>query len=69
MLQPNSIAGSGATQDTLTYQSRVFGSFHQGGTQFLLADGSVHFIADTINLSAYQQLGTRSDGLPVGGMP
>jgi type II secretory pathway pseudopilin PulG len=69
MLQPNSIAGSGATQDTLTYLSRVFGSFHLGGTQFLLADGSVQFISDSISLSTYQQLGVRNDGLPVGGMP
>jgi prepilin-type N-terminal cleavage/methylation domain-containing protein len=69
MLQPNSIAGSGATQDTLTYQSRVFGSFHVRGTNFLLADGSVQFISDNINLSTFQQLGVRNDGLPVGGMP
>ena len=37
-----------------------FGSAHEGGCHFVLADGSVHFVADTITLSAYQALATRS---------
>ena len=67
--QPNSVAGSGATFDSLNTQSRLFGSFHTAGCQFLLADGSVHFISDNINLSTYQQMGVRNDGLPLGGLP
>jgi len=48
-----------------------FGSFHVGGAQFLLADGSVRFISENISSSigisgTYQRLGGRDDGLPVG---
>jgi prepilin-type N-terminal cleavage/methylation domain-containing protein len=38
-----------------------FGSYHPGGCHFVLADGSVHFVAETINLSVYQSLATRAD--------
>jgi hypothetical protein len=65
----NSVAGSGATFDTLDTQSRTFGSFHLGGCHFLLADGSVHFIPNSINTSVYQQIAVRNDGLPAGGLP
>jgi prepilin-type N-terminal cleavage/methylation domain-containing protein/prepilin-type processing-associated H-X9-DG protein len=39
-----------------------FSSYHPGGANFLLGDGSVHFIATTIALSIYQDLGNRADG-------
>jgi prepilin-type processing-associated H-X9-DG protein len=49
-------------------------SWHQGGVQFLLADGSVHFISENIhssnvapNYGIYQQLSRFRDGLPTGG--
>ena len=42
-------------------------SFHPGGAQFLLVDGSVHFLGETINFANYQRLGDPDDGLPVGG--
>ncbi|MFI4875634.1 MAG: DUF1559 domain-containing protein [Blastopirellula sp. JB062] len=38
-------------------------SFHPGGIQLVLLDGSVRFIPDTINLSTIQQLAVRDDGL------
>jgi hypothetical protein len=44
-----------------------FGSEHPGGAFFLMGDGSVHFISQSINLAVYQRLGPMNDGLPVGG--
>jgi prepilin-type N-terminal cleavage/methylation domain-containing protein/prepilin-type processing-associated H-X9-DG protein len=37
-------------------------SFHPGGCNFAFADGSVHFIKDSINMLTYQSLGTRGGG-------
>lgn len=37
-----------------------FGSAHDGGCHFVLGDGSVQFVADSITLAAYQALATRS---------
>jgi prepilin-type N-terminal cleavage/methylation domain-containing protein/prepilin-type processing-associated H-X9-DG protein len=44
-----------------------FGSQHAGGCQIAMADGSVHFLNENINLALYQRLGTMGDGLPAGG--
>ena len=52
---------------TLSYDARTFGSFHPGGCQFAMADGSVHFVSESIDLTLYRSLGARSDSLPVGG--
>ena len=38
---------------------------HRQGAQFLLGDCSVHFLKETITLSVYQALSTRSGGEPV----
>ncbi len=43
----------------------AFGSYHTGGAQFGLCDGSIHFISDSIDLKVYQNLGARNDGNPV----
>jgi prepilin-type N-terminal cleavage/methylation domain-containing protein/prepilin-type processing-associated H-X9-DG protein len=37
-------------------------SFHTGGANFVFADGSVHFIRDSISLTALAQLITRAGG-------
>ena len=37
-------------------------SQHPGGTNFLLADGSVRLLADTIDLQVYQAQATRAGG-------
>jgi prepilin-type N-terminal cleavage/methylation domain-containing protein/prepilin-type processing-associated H-X9-DG protein len=37
-------------------------SMHQGGVNVCMADGSVHFVSNTVSLTAYQQAGTRSGG-------
>ena len=39
-----------------------FKSSHSGGAQFLLGDGSVHFVPETIDHQIYQYLGAKSDG-------
>ena len=39
-----------------------FWSNHPGGAQFAFADGSVHFLPQTINYTTYQYLGCRHDG-------
>ncbi len=45
--------------------SMGFKSLHTGGAQFVLADGSVHFLPQTIDYITYQRLGDRRDGQPV----
>jgi prepilin-type N-terminal cleavage/methylation domain-containing protein/prepilin-type processing-associated H-X9-DG protein len=42
-----------------------FMSLHPGGGQFALADGSVRFVSETIDLTTYRALGSMMDGQPV----
>jgi prepilin-type N-terminal cleavage/methylation domain-containing protein len=42
----------------------AFKSRHPGGAHFLLGDGSVHFIPETIDIWVYQYLGGKADGHP-----
>ncbi len=37
-------------------------SWHQDGAFFAFADGSVHFIEETIDMVTYENLGTKNDG-------
>ncbi|MBL8848234.1 MAG: DUF1559 domain-containing protein [Planctomycetaceae bacterium] len=39
-----------------------FGSYHVGGAQFAIGDGSVRFISENINVEIYQRLMDRADG-------
>ncbi|PQO35509.1 DUF1559 domain-containing protein [Blastopirellula marina] len=41
-------------------------SWHTGGVNAALADGSVRFIPDTINVTTWRNLGARSDGQVLG---
>jgi prepilin-type N-terminal cleavage/methylation domain-containing protein len=70
MLQINSHPLHGGNDpEVFNRSSRMFGSFHPGGCQFGLADGSVHFVSETIDLNLYRQMAIRDDGLPLGGLP
>jgi prepilin-type N-terminal cleavage/methylation domain-containing protein/prepilin-type processing-associated H-X9-DG protein len=42
-----------------------FGSHHPGGSQFLFADGSAKFVAETIDLNIYLATASRDGGEPV----
>ncbi|HUG89456.1 MAG TPA: DUF1559 domain-containing protein, partial [Planctomycetaceae bacterium] len=46
--------------------SQGFKSKHDGGAFFLLCDGSVRFITESIDYMTYQRLGDRRDGEAVG---
>lgn len=47
-------------------QTTGFGSEHVGGTHFQLADGSVRFISEKIDLATYRNLSTIDDQAPIG---
>lgn len=43
-----------------------FKSAHPSGALFVMVDGSVHFLVETINYEIYQRLGDRRDGHDIG---
>jgi prepilin-type N-terminal cleavage/methylation domain-containing protein/prepilin-type processing-associated H-X9-DG protein len=43
-------------------QARGFKSLHPGGAQFVMADGSVHFVTESIDHLVYRGLSTRDGG-------
>ena len=48
------------------YYLKNFGSKHTGGAQFLLADGSVRFISENIDIILFNRLGTKGAGEVIG---
>jgi prepilin-type processing-associated H-X9-DG protein len=56
----------GCNADANWQTSQGFKSKHPGGAQFLFADGSGHFLSETIDYYTYQRLGDRWDNQPVG---
>jgi len=55
--------------DSGVQSMRGFSSYHPGGCHMAMADGSVHFVEEFIDLAVYQQLGQRADSRPLGGLP
>lgn len=43
-----------------------FSSQHEGGVQFLLCDGSVHFLSENVDYDLFRNLGERADGNVIG---
>ena len=50
--------------DTTNFNDMSFGSNHTGGCQFLLGDGSVHFISENIDYNTYLAGGSIGGGEP-----
>jgi prepilin-type processing-associated H-X9-DG protein len=48
---------------------RMFGSYHPGGCQIAMGDGSVRFVSESIDLDVHRGTGARDDGRPAGGLP
>jgi hypothetical protein len=60
---PNTCAAAPAAND-----GEWAGSFHTGGAQFLLGDGTVRFVSQNISMKLYQGLATRAGGEVVGSL-
>lgn len=50
------------TVRTCTFNDIFYGSHHPGGAQFVFADGSTHFLNDSIDMTIYKALATRNGG-------
>ena len=44
----------------------AYGSWHNGGANFVFVDGSVHFLSESIDLRTFHELSTRAGGGLVG---
>jgi len=51
---------------TSIHAYKACSSLHPGGAQFANCDGSVHFLADSIDVRVYGRMGHKEDGNPVG---
>jgi prepilin-type N-terminal cleavage/methylation domain-containing protein/prepilin-type processing-associated H-X9-DG protein len=60
MMPANITADPGFIYEDMRFQA--FGSFHAGGANFGMGDGSVRFLTDSTPQTVLQQLGTRAGG-------
>jgi prepilin-type processing-associated H-X9-DG protein len=58
--------GEGNTSGKFTYAAVTSRSYHAGGVNALLMDGSVRFVNDTISQTTWRALGTRAGDEVVG---
>jgi prepilin-type N-terminal cleavage/methylation domain-containing protein len=62
-IPPNAKQANGQPYPSSDWQDTyAFSSYHTGGVQFAMTDGSVRFIPDSIDLQQYRALATRSTG-------
>jgi prepilin-type processing-associated H-X9-DG protein len=61
---PGATVNSGAALEAYIVS---FGSAHPGGANFLMGDGSVRFIKESISQATYSALGTREGGEVISG--
>jgi len=62
-IPPNARQPSGQPYPNSEWQNTyAFSSYHTGGVQFAMTDGSVRFIRDSISLQEYRALATRRSG-------
>ncbi len=52
--------------DAVQFNHLPMSSFHPGGVHFVMGDGSVHLISDSIDFEVYKSLGTCDGGETVG---
>jgi len=65
-IAPNARTTSGAEYGPADWPNVYsFHSLHANGLHFAFADGSVHFLQDSINLATYRALATMQSGEPV----
>jgi prepilin-type N-terminal cleavage/methylation domain-containing protein/prepilin-type processing-associated H-X9-DG protein len=57
----------GKTANLPTYSAVTARSFHAGGVNVLLVDGSVRFVSNTVSTTTWRALGTRAGGEVPGG--
>jgi prepilin-type N-terminal cleavage/methylation domain-containing protein/prepilin-type processing-associated H-X9-DG protein len=60
-------APSSCHSETSWGRAMGFKSRHSGGANFVMCDGSTHFINENIDYVTYQKLGDRWDGMPLDG--
>ena len=72
IMPPNStscaVSGAGALNVRMNYKgtAKTASSRHPGGVQVALVDGSVRFVANTIDINTWWALGSRNGGETLG---
>jgi len=63
---PNGAPCSGSTSNGATLRYNFLRSYHIGGVQVALCDGSVRFVSDSVDLQTWRKAGVAADGLVLG---
>jgi hypothetical protein len=65
-LPPNGLRDAHACSYSLSSYNADAQSYHTGGVQVLLSDGSVRFVSENVHLLTWQNLGNKSDNKILG---